>query len=213
MRRRFRYLRFRSSTRVSCLAAIVFALCFSSCRESVSENPPVHLNRNMDTQEKHKPQRESRFFADGAAMRTPVEHTVARDGLSAGNALFTGKQPDGSYSGMPFEITPELRSRGAERYAIYCRPCHGDLGNGRGKILEYKFPIPPTSYFDPRILRMPDGQLFEVISDGIRNMASYRAQIAARDRWCIVAYVRRLQMADLPDSLRNVPSQQAGAIK
>lgn len=42
----------------------------------------------------------------------------------------------------------------------------------------------------------PDGQLFDVISNGKGNMAGYRSQISPEDRWAIVAYVRALQAAN-----------------
>jgi hypothetical protein len=35
-------------------------------------------------------------------------------------------------------------------------------------------------------------------------MPSYRQQIPVADRWAIVAHVRRLQAAPLPDSLRGI---------
>ena len=46
-----------------------------------SEKPPIHLVQNMDEQPKLKQQSESRFYADGLAMRQPVEGTVARGWL------------------------------------------------------------------------------------------------------------------------------------
>jgi mono/diheme cytochrome c family protein len=44
---------------------------------------------------------------------------------------------------------------------------------------------------------MPDGQLYAVIRNGIRNMPAYNAQIPVDDRWAIVAYVRALQLAQM----------------
>lgn len=191
--------------------ALAALIVFPACRGSVSDQPPIHPNPNMDTQAKLKPQRESHFFADGASMRTPVEHTVARGELRADDAMYRGKLADGSYVDSPVGFGADVLARGRERYEIYCTPCHGSLGNGRGKIMDYKYPIPPTSYFDPRILAAKDGYIFEVISNGVRNMAAYKAQISVRDRWCIVAHVRELQKAPLHDSLKNVMTPQAVA--
>ncbi len=192
-----------------CVAVVIAA--FPGCRGMVSDQPPIHPNQNMDTQTKLKPQRESMFFADGSTMRTPVEHTVARGELRADDAMYRGKLADGSYVDSHVGYGADVLARGHERYAIYCTPCHGALGNGRGKIMDYKFPIPPTSYFDPRILAAKDGYLFEVISNGVRNMAAYKAQISVHDRWCIVAHVRELQKASLHDSLKNVTTPQTVA--
>ncbi len=165
----------------------------TGCREAQSDKAPVHLNRNMATQQKYKPQSESRFFADGATMQTPPAGTVARGELREDDAFYRGKTAAGVYLDSPFPLTPTRLARGEERYNIYCKVCHGAKGDGKGKIMEYSWPIPPTSYFDPRILTMKDGNIFEVISNGVRNMPSYRQQISVADRWAIVAHVRALQ--------------------
>lgn len=190
------------------LAAGVLILPAAGCRESRSEKPPIHLNRNMATQEKYKPQRESKFFTDGSTMRTPVEGTVAWGELRENDTLYRGKTASGEYLSSPIPFTADNLARGRERYGIYCRPCHGDLGNGKGPVTKYQYPIPPTSYFEPRILAAKDGYIFEVISNGIRNMPAYNAQIPVKDRWCIVGQVRELQKARLPESEKGIQSTQ-----
>ena len=39
----------------------------------------------------------------------------------------------------------------------------------------------------------PVGQLFDVVTNGVRTMPSYAYQVPVSDRWAIVAYVRALQ--------------------
>ncbi len=187
-----------ATTRLVLTAAAVLLL--AGCRGNTSPEPPIHLNPNMDTQQKLVAQRSSNFFADGKDMRTPPEGTVARGELREDAAYFTGKNDDGSYAAMPFVMEAADLDRGAKRFAIYCQPCHGEHGDGKGVIADpkYKYPIPPTSYHEQRIRDMADGNLFEVISSGIRNMPSYRQQIPVRDRWCIVAHVRELQKRGAP---------------
>lgn len=182
----------RSCILVFCLSGVVL---LAGCRGSISEQPPIHPNPNMDTQEKLVPQRASAFFVDGASMRTPPEGTVARGELREDAAHFTGKNDDGSYAAMPFVLDAADLARGAERYAIYCQPCHGTEGDGKGVIADpkYKYPIPPTSYHTPPIRDAADGYLYEVITNGVRSMPSYRQQIPVRDRWLIVAHIRALQ--------------------
>jgi hypothetical protein len=56
---------------------------------------------------------------------------------------------------------------------------------------------------------MPNGQLFNTISNGFNTMMGYSAQINVSDRWAIVMYVRALQRAqnatfeDAPDFLQG----------
>ena len=56
---------------------LVAAFAVTGCRGWETDKPPVHLNWNMDTQEKGKAFRKSDFFADGRYMRTPPKGTVA----------------------------------------------------------------------------------------------------------------------------------------
>jgi mono/diheme cytochrome c family protein len=62
---------------------------------------------------------------------------------------------------------------------------------------------------EDRIRQMPDGQIFETITNGRRTMPAYRFQVGERDRWAIVAYVRALERAangtvgDVPEDLRG----------
>ncbi|MBR9979084.1 MAG: cytochrome c [Bacteroidetes bacterium] len=170
-------------------------LLLSACRGGISEKPPIHPNPNMDTQEKLVPQRGSAFFLNGASMRTPPEGTVARGQLREDQSYFAGKHEDGSWAAMPFTPDEADILRGSERYAIFCSPCHGEHGDGKGVIADpkYKYPIPPTSYHEAQILAMADGNLYDVVTNGVRSMPSYRSQIPVRDRWLIVAHVRVLQ--------------------
>jgi mono/diheme cytochrome c family protein len=108
------------------------ALFSTGCvRGCTSSKPPIHLNPNMDTQPKMKAQRESEFFYDGSAMRLPIAGTIARGELREDVAVFTGKDAAGKeLAKSPVETTPELLARGAERFHIYCAPCHDPHGDG-----------------------------------------------------------------------------------
>ncbi len=181
--------------------------CF---RGRPSDKPPIHLNPNMDTQDKYKPQTQSEFFADQSAMRMPVEGTVAIGQLREDGSYYFGKNSDGSFvQTNPVTLTRELMLRGQERFNIYCSPCHGRAGDGKGIITKYNYPIPPTSFHQDRIRSMPDGQLFDIITNGIRSMPSYRHQIPVDDRWAIIGYVRALQrsqnakLSDVPEKIQS----------
>jgi mono/diheme cytochrome c family protein len=162
----------------------------------------------MDTQEKYKPQSQSMFFTDEATMRPPVPGTVARGFLKTDKPYYTGRYEDSSFvQTNPVALTMEIMNRGEERFNIYCAPCHSKLGDGKGIVTKYNYPIPPTSFHQDRIRQMPDGQLFEIISQGIRNMPSYRHQIPVKDRWAIIHYIRALQRSQHA-TLSDIPANQ-----
>ena len=52
------------------------------------------------------------------------------------------------------------------------------------------------------------GQLFDIISNGINTMPSYRSQIPTEDRWAIAAYVRTLQLSHAT-TIETVPADVA----
>jgi len=183
----------KSLTRIVLTASLII-LMISCGRGNFSEKPPIHLNPNMDSQGKYKAQAESNFFVDGSTMRTPVEGTVARGELRADGAYYHGKDAAGEFiSTAPMKFGTEMVKRGEERYAIYCSACHGKQADGKGKILFYKYPIPPANFYDERIIKLSDGHMFNAITAGWLNMPSLKAQVSVEDRWAIIGYIRSLQ--------------------
>ncbi len=179
---------------VGVLAVVLLALSALGCtRGSTSTRPPIHANPNMDRQPKVLPQSESTFFYDGASMRLPVAGTVARGQLRDDLGRYTGKLESGEWlMASPLGRGDEVMARGRERYEIFCAPCHASNGNGRG-VLYSKAKVQCADLSQERLVEMPDGQLFDVVSNGIGLMPSMKSRIPNEDRWAILAHVRELQ--------------------
>jgi mono/diheme cytochrome c family protein len=162
----------------------------------------------MDDQPRYKPLEASRFFPDGQSSRPRVEGTVARGELHADTALYTGKTGARPVEKPPVPITVDLLARGRERFDIYCSPCHDRVGTGKGMIVRRGFREPPSLHID-RLRQAPAGYFFDVITNGFGVMPAYAHQVAVRDRWAIVAYIRALQrsqratLADVPPAERQ----------
>ena len=92
----------------------------------------------------------------------------------------------------PLPTTMAVLERGRQRFDIYCAPCHGRSGDGRGMIVQRGFPSPP-SYHTEKLRNAPDAHFYRVISRGYGVMYPYADRIAPDDRWAIVAYIRALQ--------------------
>jgi mono/diheme cytochrome c family protein len=174
--------------------ALMSAVALSGCaRGCTSSRPPIHINPSMDDQPKVLSQTASSFFFNGASMREPVPGTVPIGGLKEDTAFFTGKGADGQFvAAIPVATDEALLERGRQRYEIYCQPCHDARGDGRG-ILFQRANVPTATFHQEKILKYPDGQLFDVITNGMGLMPAYRWPIPPADRWAIVAYVRELQ--------------------
>ena len=175
------------------LLALLLAGASGCWRGATSSRPPLHPNPNMDRQPKYRPQAASRFFYDGATMRPPVAGTVARGELHEDTAFYTGADEAGELvAQIPIEVDEALVLRGKQRFEIYCAPCHDGRGSGKG-VLWDRAQIQSADLRQERLRNVPDGQLFDTITNGLGLMSGYKYPIPPRDRWAIVAYVRRLQ--------------------
>ncbi len=195
-----------------------------------SKRPPIELFPDMVRQAKYKAQTESSFYADGRSARPHAEGTVPM-GYSApegkeiknlsgdltspykniqfsGSPTYreTGRMGTQWGTGIPFEVTPEIMQRGAERYAINCAVCHGATGQGNGIASKYGL-NGIANLHQQRIRDMADGEIFNTITWGKNTMMSYGANIQVPDRWAIICYLRALQRSQ-NTTLSDVPSDE-----
>jgi mono/diheme cytochrome c family protein len=150
--------------------------------------------QDMHNQPKYKPLRASNFFQDGSSARPLVEGTVARGTLQEDAAFFTGKVGTQLVKELPFPATREVLDRGQQRFDIFCAPCHDRTGSGNGMVVQRGYRQPPSMHID-RLRNVENGHFFDVMTNGFGAMPDYKAQISARDRWNIVAYIRALQLS------------------
>ena len=180
------------------LLATLAVLLMAGCRE------------DMQVQPYQRPLVESDFYADHRSERPIIAGTVARGHLEADTYFYTGKIGNNDGDFMPFPVTAEVMARGQQRFNIYCSPCHSEVGDGNGMIVQRGFKHPP-SYHIERLRRAPIGYFFDVMTNGFGAMPDYSQQITPADRWAIAAYIRALQLsqhateADVPSG-RQVAS-------
>ena len=151
-------------------ALLLGALAFGGCDRA-----------DMVAQGKAKQWDESQVFPDRSSMREPVPGTVARDA------------PD-EPAPQPNAITASLLERGRTEFDIFCSPCHGRTGDGRGMVVQRGFPAPPPLWL-PRLEQAKATYLYDVITHGHGVMYSYADRVKSADRWAVIAYVRALQQS------------------
>jgi mono/diheme cytochrome c family protein len=145
-------------------------------------------------------------------MRPPVEGAIARGDLQADDHLVRGVVEGQWAEGFPMTVTEAVMQRGRERYDVYCATCHGLSGDGDGmttlRAQKRQEPtwIPPVSLHSEVVVQQPVGRIYNTITNGIRSMPAYAAQISVEDRWAIVAYVRALQRSRNA-SIDDVPAE------
>jgi len=197
------------------LSLVPFA-CIFRARATLSPRPRIHLIQGMDNQPRYKGQMVNPAFADTRSDRPWPVGTIARGHLTEDPALTTGHVGEAWVTAFPVRVDAALLARGRERFGIYCAPCHGLSGYGDGtvarraeKLAEGTW-VPPSSLHDAGVRGRAVGHVFNTITNGIRTMPSYAAQIDATDRWAIVAYVRALQRSQHGSPADLPPDELAG---
>jgi mono/diheme cytochrome c family protein len=169
----------------------------------------VDFERMLD-QHKAEPYEASQFFENGQSMRHPPSGTVPVTRVTGPPELVSGRTAAGAYTNtIPVTLDEALLDRGEDRFRIFCRTCHGQLGDGRSAVAENMKLRKPPSLHEQRLRAYPAGRVFRVVSEGYGLMPSYAESLSIDDRWAIVEFVRALQLsqdvalAELPESLRE----------
>ena len=203
------------------IAAVIGVLGFQG---SHFRKPPLYIFPDMEWQLKLRPQKPSGFFANGRTSQLPVAGTIPRGiPIQTAAGLFYPYEDapvnTGRVTGTtnfvetnPLPITAALLKRGEQRFTINCSPCHGQLADGNGITKKIGAMAVVTSLHDARIVKMTDGELFYVITNGRNLMQPYGANVTVEDRWAVIAYLRALQLSQL-GSLEDVPEALRASLK
>jgi mono/diheme cytochrome c family protein len=199
---------------VAVLLGVLPVLLIARSRLVKSPTPRLDIFSDMDFQPKYKTQAASGFFADGRTMRPPVPGAVRWGAWETDERLDRGKVDGQFIKAFPMPPSRAMMDRGQQRFNIYCTPCHGWTGEGDGMTAQRATQrrdatwVPPVSLTSKLVREEQVGEIFQTISNGIRKMPSYAAQITPQDRWAIILYIRALQRSqnatihDVPEDKR-----------
>lgn len=178
-------------SRLGASLGVTAMLLAGGCRQDMHDQPRFEALEASD------------FFEDRRSARPYVNGTIARGALREDSHLYYGRVEGKIADTVPFPVTREVLEKGRERFDIFCTPCHGQLGNGEGMIVQRGFRRPP-SFHEERIVNMPVGHFYDVMSNGFGTMVDYSSRISPKDRWAIAAYIRALQLSQRA-TLEDVP--------
>jgi len=190
----------------------------------LSRKPPIEVFSDMDRQLKLRPQKPFDLFANGVSSQLPPDGTIARGTpiQTANGAVYPFEDSPvntGRVAGKtnfvelnPLKVDATLLARGRERFDIYCSPCHGRLGDGNGITRKIGDMPAVVSLHEKRAIVMPDGEVFNTISNGKGLMGAYGPMLGTEDRWAVVAYLRALQLSRL-GTADDLPADQRAAYK
>jgi mono/diheme cytochrome c family protein len=151
-------------------------------------------------------------FKDGQTSRKPVAGTIARghempDHLTEGDTT--------AYK----NLTTALRfqdadlAEGKRLFNIYCGICHGTNLDGQGPLYNSgKFASMPANLKDAKYLHMPAGQMYAAIKFGKNMMGSYAAQLDIKQRWMVIAYIKKIQSENGGDAYTYGATAEAAPV-
>jgi mono/diheme cytochrome c family protein len=90
----------------------------------------------------------------------------------------------------PLDSTAVDMKKAEELYTIYCAICHGEAGDGKGKLVKQEKFLGVPSYKD-RVIT--EGSIFHVITYGLNSMGSHANQLDAKERWLVTEHVLKLK--------------------
>ena len=177
----------KSVYKISLLVCI--AIFVSSCHNNLKPN--YQYMPNMYEAVSYETYSQSSAFKNGKEGQLPVAGTLNR-----GSEVYEYPNTTAGYEAAkaslksPLDSTTVETEKGKELFEIYCAICHGNAGNGKGKLVTQGKYLGVPSYAD-RVIT--DGSVFHVLKFGLNSMGSYANQMSAHERWLVSAYVLKLK--------------------
>ena len=107
----------------------------------------------------------------------------------------------------PFKLTNDnaekVLTHGKELFAANCMHCHGEKGNGQGKMMENGTYAGVPDY--STLSALSDGQMFYSIYYGKGAMGGHSSLINKKEIWTVIHYIRKLQDPTYGSNI-NTPS-------
>lgn len=162
----------------------------TSCHDN--SKPNYQYMPNMYEPVSYNTYSESGAFKNGKEGQLPAEGTINRgyevyeyENSTAGYELAKAnlKSPIDTLSTEDLEKAKGL-------FEIYCAICHGNAGNGQGKLVTQGKYLGVPNYKDRPITV---GSVFHVQTYGLNAMGSYANQLNAHERWLVASYVMKLK--------------------
>jgi len=177
---------------------IVVLMMFASiisCKKDT--RPNYQFMPNMYEPVSYETYAESDAFPGGVEAQLPAEGSIPRGDFMP----FDIENTNDGYLLAKETLKSSLESdqvdsdRGKELYDIYCGICHGNKGDGQGKLVKREKILGVPSYDDAG-RAITEGSIYHTIYYGKNAMGSYANQLNEEERWQVVDYVLKLK-ADL----------------
>jgi mono/diheme cytochrome c family protein len=179
--------------------ALAFVASLSSCDNKRSTG--LEYARNMYDPLAYNYDQPNKNFANGQTGQTPPQNTEPIGFVRYEYAnTKEGYEAAGRELVNPLEVNDQNLLSGKKYFTVFCSPCHGDEGDGKGHLVQIeKYSGVPSYHGDAASSRgglMKDlsaGKIYHTIMYGLNNMGSHASQLTPDERWRVVMWVQRLQ--------------------
>ena len=167
---------------------------FSSCKDNLKPN--YQYMPNMYESVAYETYSESDAFNSPTGLKGKEGQLPAEGSIKRGFIPYEIPNTTEGYDFSKTITTSPLDGKAVdmkkaeELYGIYCAICHGETGNGMGKLVKQEKLLGVPSYKDRQVTV---GSIFHVQTYGLNSMGSYANQLSQQERWMIAAYVLELK--------------------
>jgi hypothetical protein len=168
---------------------VCIALFVSSCKDNLKPN--YQYMPNMYEAVSYETYSESNAFKNGKEGQLPPAGTINR-GFEVYDYPNTTEGYELAKANLksPLDSTSVDLEKAKGLYEIYCAICHGNAGDGKGKLVTQGKYLGVPNYKD-RVITT--GSVFHVQKFGLNSMGSYANQMSAHERWLVSSYVMKLK--------------------
>lgn len=183
-----------SKTKSIVVASLMIGLGLAACNSgNMRRNPGKVYAPDMTYSRAYDAYTENPNFADGQSSRLPVSGAVAR-GHELPEHLVEGDTNGYKAFNTSMRFNEAEMSEGKRLYDIYCGICHGSALDGQGPLFASgKFAAMPANFKDAKYLHMSVGQMYAAVKFGKNAMGSYASQLDVKQRWQVIAYIKKVQ--------------------
>ena len=169
---------------------IALSVIVISCRDK--SLPNYQYMPNMYEAVSYETYQESNAFKNGKEGQLPPDGTVKRGFVPYEYENSTaGYESAKANSKSPLDsLTVKDTDKQKELFEIYCGICHGNEGNGKGKLVIQGKILGVPNYKDRDIT---NGSVYHVMTYGINSMGNYANQLNQHERWLVADYVMKLR--------------------
>lgn len=183
-----------NKTKSIVVASLMIGLSLAACNSGdMRRNPGKVYAPDMTYSRAYDAYTENPNFEDGQTSRLPVSGTVAM-GHQLPDHLVEGDTNAYKSFTTSLRFSDAEITEGGRLFNIYCGICHGTALDGNGPLYASgKFAAMPANLKDAKYLHMPVGQMYAAIKYGKNAMGSYASQLDIKQRWQVIAYIKKTQ--------------------